>query len=332
MKYTLCFIALVANLVPLVMGHGWVAQLVIDGKSYPGNDPFIPQNAVPSPIRLVNSSDPVRGAQNPFMGCGLQAKPAALIADANPGSKVDFHWLTDIPDKLWIHMIGPAITYMAKCDTSCDTFNSNNAKWFKVDQQAQPNPRNLSHWIAEDVHNGAPVTVTLPKNVAPGGYLLRHELIGLHSPLPGGLGPEYYPSCSQINIASNSNPTVNPSQTVSFPGAYTGNEPGITLNVFVNPNIKPYDFPGPALSNVVNGSGAVSASTGSTTVPANTGSATTVSAKASSSVVPPTTSSATSPTKTTSAVVPAKSKCTTPKRRSLRSRGSKHRQFAAGRK
>ena len=100
MKYTLSFIALVASLAPSVMGHGWVSQLVIDGQSFPGNNPFQPQTAVPSPIRLVNSSDPVRGAGNPFIGCGLEAKPGAVVAPANPGSKIDFHWLTDIPDRL----------------------------------------------------------------------------------------------------------------------------------------------------------------------------------------------------------------------------------------
>lgn len=101
MTYSLSFsaVALVASLVPSVMAHGWVASMVIDGKSFAGNNPFQPQSAVPSPIRLVNSSDPVRGAQNPFMGCGLQAQPAQLIADANPGSSIDFNWINDIPDK-----------------------------------------------------------------------------------------------------------------------------------------------------------------------------------------------------------------------------------------
>jgi len=166
------FLALVACFTPTVLGHGWVARIIIDGTTYEGNNPFNPGSASPSPIRLPKSSDPVKGATNPDLGCGLEAKAGAKVADAKAGSKVEFHWINDAPDKpvscnangkcrygvsqylyfQWIHSIGPAITYMAKCEGApCDKFDSKGAKWFKIDQQAQPDPKNLSHWIAGDV-------------------------------------------------------------------------------------------------------------------------------------------------------------------------------------
>jgi len=97
--YTLSLLALVASLTPPVMGHGWVASIVIDGAVHQGNNPFQPENAVASPIRLVNSSSPVRNVQDPFISCGLEAKSALQIADAKAGSIIQFNWINDIPDK-----------------------------------------------------------------------------------------------------------------------------------------------------------------------------------------------------------------------------------------
>lgn len=77
--------------------------------------------------------------------------------------------------------------------------------------------------------NGKTANVTLPKNLASGDYLLRHEIIALHLGNEPG-GAEFYPSCSQIRIsASNNSETlaVLPTETVSLPGAYSDNDPGI---------------------------------------------------------------------------------------------------------
>lgn len=94
--------------------------------------------------------------------------------------------------------------------------------------------------------SGKPVSVTLPTNVAPGDYLVRHEIIALHLAVTLG-GAEFYPSCTQVRIGGSQ--TGTPNQTVLFPGAYNDNDPGIyDPNVFT-PGAD-YVFPGPPVSNL----------------------------------------------------------------------------------
>ena len=94
--------------------------------------------------------------------------------------------------------------------------------------------------------NGSPVTFSLPTNIAPGDYLVRQEIIGLHLAQTEG-GAEFYPSCTQIRVGGSQ--TGTPNQTVSFPGAYSDTDPGIFDPDVFNPG-SPYVFPGPPVSNL----------------------------------------------------------------------------------
>ena len=78
------------SFLPRVRAHGYIAQVTIDGKVYSGNVP----NAQPTPsiVRQINTIDPVKGASNPYLNCGQDAQFAALVADANPGSQLQFLW------------------------------------------------------------------------------------------------------------------------------------------------------------------------------------------------------------------------------------------------
>ena len=138
---------------------------------------------------------------------------------------------------------------MSTCgNTTCDNFDAINANWFKIDQVGQ-RQNDSSQWVQGDLctchhhrfHpsrgfwqvpvtvNGNTTSVQLPQNLAAGDYLLRHEIIALHLGNEPG-GAEFYPSCSQLRI-STSNRTdtlaVQPILTVSLPGAYSDNDPGI---------------------------------------------------------------------------------------------------------
>jgi len=73
-----------------VSAHGFVATVTIDGKAFKGNVPNGKTN--PSIIRQISDTSPVKGADNPDTNCGKDAKPASLVADANPGSTVTFDW------------------------------------------------------------------------------------------------------------------------------------------------------------------------------------------------------------------------------------------------
>ncbi|KAK3952120.1 putative glycoside hydrolase family 61 protein [Pseudoneurospora amorphoporcata] len=88
----------------------------------------------------------------------------------------------------------------------------------------------------------------LPNCIAPGQYLLRVEIIALHSAKNSGQA-QFYQSCAQINVSGSGSYT--PLSTVSFPGAYKSNDPGILINIYgklCGPDMdgKPYIVPGPA--------------------------------------------------------------------------------------
>lgn len=69
---------------------------------------------------------------------------------------------------------------------------------------------------------------TMPSCVAPGNYLLRAEIIALHSAYAAG-GAQFYIACGQINVSGSGTKT---GTTMSFPGAYAANDPSIVINIY----------------------------------------------------------------------------------------------------
>ncbi|KAF8266394.1 glycosyl hydrolase family 61-domain-containing protein [Lactarius quietus] len=239
-------LAPILALLPSVAAHGYVTKVVIDGTTYYGNLPqdVAGSNNSASPIRQIYDIGPVKGADNPDINCGLSAQLASMVVPANPGSSMEFYWGDPGAEK-WPHNTGPFMTYMASCgNTTCDKFNGSTAQWFKIDEIGKK-PDGTT-WYQQDVMNGSPVTLTLPPNIAPGGYLVRQEIIALHLAVTLG-GAEFYPSCTQINVGGSQ--TGTPNQTVTFPGAYSDNDPGI-----YDPSVfdagATYIFPGPPVSNL----------------------------------------------------------------------------------
>ncbi|KAI0710963.1 glycosyl hydrolase family 61-domain-containing protein [Earliella scabrosa] len=237
--FVISFLTLVSN----VLGHGYLRSVAIDGKTYQGNVPNNP--SVDSPIRLINDVDPVKGTNNPNLVCGQNAQNAALVVPANPGSKVTFAWANGGGGN-WPHNTGPMLTYMASCEgTTCDKYDASGAKWFKIDEAGKKSDG--SGWVQADLMSGGTYSVTLPDDIEPGDYLIRHEIIALQIALSLG-GAEFYPSCTQVRVGGNGNGT--PNDTVSFPGAYKDSDPGIFTPDVYNPGFT-YVFPGPAIASFV---------------------------------------------------------------------------------
>ncbi|KAH0579354.1 hypothetical protein H2248_003494 [Termitomyces sp. 'cryptogamus'] len=141
---------------------------------------------------------------------------------------------------------------------TCDKFDSTKAKWFKIDQQGQDAS---GKWIQAELPAGQPVTVTLPNTLAPGNYLIRHEIIALQGAVSMG-GAEFYPSCSQFTVGGSQTGAPTDKELVSFPGAYSDSDPGIFDPDVFKPGSS-YTFPGPPIAAFVSGSS--SSSNGSAT-------------------------------------------------------------------
>ncbi|KIK64002.1 glycoside hydrolase family 61 protein [Collybiopsis luxurians FD-317 M1] len=207
------------------------------------------------------------------MNCGLGAQFASQIADANPGDALQFKWLGG-GGQNWPHNTGPMLTYMTSCGNSdCTNYNSSSSEWFKIEQVARVSSGGA--WAQLAVSEGLPANVTLPSTLAPGNYLLRHEILGLQGAVSVG-GAEFYIACSNLKVGGSQTGGPTQNELVQFPGvggwSYNDTEPGIYDPNVYDPSA-PYIFPGPpvaafaggdAANTSVAGEGSGSAGSGST--------------------------------------------------------------------
>jgi len=105
-------------------------------------------------------------------------------------------------------------------------------------------------WASDQlIANNNSWTVTIPSDIAPGNYVLRHEIIALHS--AGTVdGAQNYPQC--VNIQVSGTGTATPAGVLGT-ALYTETDPGIEINIYES--LSTYVVPGPTLY-----SGAVSIS------------------------------------------------------------------------
>lgn len=168
---------------------------------------------------------------------------------------------------------------MASCgNITCDQFNITQAKWFKIDQAGKKtNSGNV--WFQNDISKSALAisqfwlqvatksfcasivqgdlaSTRIPSTLAPGNYIIRHEIIALHLANTGPGKAEFYPSCSQLRIGGNGTGVPQATDLVNIPGAYKDSDPGLFVkDLFNDPNAE-YIFPGPPIAKLVSSNGA----------------------------------------------------------------------------
>jgi fructose-specific component phosphotransferase system IIB-like protein len=120
---------------------------------------------------------------------------------------------------------------------------------------------------------GGVATSQIPSTLAPGNYLIRHEIIALHLADQGPGKAEFYPSCSQLRVGGNQTGVPKESDLVSIPGAYKDSDPGLDDKDVFNIDVS-YVFPGPPVATLVDGQSNATTSyattgTGSSTAPSS---------------------------------------------------------------
>ena len=109
---------------------------------------------------------------------------------------------------------------------------------------------------------GGQATITLPGTLAPGNYLIRHEIIALQNAAAEG-GTEFYPACTQLSVGGSQNGGPTADELVTLPGAYSDTDPGVLDSSVYDTSVE-YIFPGPPIAAFVSASaGSNSASAGS---------------------------------------------------------------------
>jgi hypothetical protein len=183
------------------------------------------------------SNGPVTDVQSADIRC-YQMKGTSGIFNVTAGSPVKYNAKSSISHP------GPMSFYIAKVPAgeSAASWEPGTAKvWSKIYQDM---PNIAAGGMSWPTMGAASVSVTLPKCLANGEYLLRAEHIALHSASSAG-GAQFYISCAQLSVTGGSG-TFSPKNQVSFPGAYSATDPGIMINIYY-PVPKSYSPPGPAV-------------------------------------------------------------------------------------
>ncbi|KAK2015105.1 family 61 glycosyl hydrolase [Colletotrichum eremochloae] len=236
------FVAILAS-AATVAAHGHVTNIVINGVSYrnyiPVQDPYTnnPPLVAGWTIDQRDNGFVAPDAYNaPDIICHRQAVAGKGRITVAAGDTVQLQW-TEWPDS---HK-GPVIDWLANCNGPCNLIDKTDLRFFKIDGAGLINPpQRTNRWAATAlIENGNAWLVQIPPNVAPGHYVLRHDIIALHGAGQPN-GAQSYPQC--INLEITGEGTDNPAGT---PGTalYKADDPGILYNIYRD-NLNDYVVPG----------------------------------------------------------------------------------------
>ncbi|CAI6088399.1 unnamed protein product [Clonostachys chloroleuca] len=232
MKSTL-IAALTALAAKQVAGHATFQQLWVNGVDkicHPFN----------SPITSVESND---------IRCNAGTSPAASKCSVAAGETVTVEMHQQPGDRscsneaIGGNHYGPVMVYMSKVDDASTADGS--AGWFKVFQDGWKKASTSSqggddYWGVKDLNTCCgKMDVKIPADIPAGDYLLRAEVIALHS-ASGQNGAQPYVTCYQLTVTGGG--SASPA-TVNFPGAYSASDPGILVNIWTQ--LSDYVVPGP---------------------------------------------------------------------------------------
>ncbi|KAK7757587.1 hypothetical protein SLS62_000602 [Diatrype stigma] len=241
----------------VVLAHGHVREVVVNGKAYPGYEPwaknkdssqlvtwsFTTDDEGPVPVSKLGSADII---------CHADAKSAKAHIPVQAGDEIKVRRFNEIGG---FEHPGPELHYLASCGGStCDQVDKASLEFVKFYEKGlvkggQPDDQ---VWATTEVHqhvtevDGGYVdefTVRLPADTPSGNYVLRHELFGLHK--ADRHEAEFYPQCINLEVTSNNTGSL-PKGTPATE-LYKADDAGIDLDIWVN--LKSYQIPGPVVAS-----------------------------------------------------------------------------------
>ena len=229
-----------------VAAHGYVTNVVINGVSYSGYDvtSFPYQDENPVVIGWSSSATDLGfvapdAFSSPDIICHRDSTNAQGHAEIAAGDSIFLQWNT------WPESHhGPVIDYLARCgDAGCESVDKTTLEFFKIDEAGIVDGSGAPGTYASDdlMDNGLGWMVKIPEDIAPGNYVLRHEIVALHSANEAN-GAQNYPQCFNLQVTGSGS-----SKPAGVLGTelYTADEDGILFNIYTA--LDSYPIPGPAL-------------------------------------------------------------------------------------
>lgn len=171
------------------------------------------------------------------IACHKSATAGSTEIPVTAGSTVKVTWNT-WPDT---HH-GPVIDYLAKCSGACTSASAGSLNFFKIQQSGLIDGSSPpGKWASDNlIAAGNSWNIKIPSSIAAGSYVLRHEIIALHS-AGNANGAQAYPSCINLKVSGggSSSPSGTPGSSL-----YKSNDPGILINIYQK--LSSYVIPGPS--------------------------------------------------------------------------------------
>lgn len=130
---------------------------------------------------------------------------------------------------------------MYKCSGEFAACDGSGNGWFKIDEAGFHPASGIfldtevnSGWdIAKLVGGNKGWTSTIPAGLAPGNYLVRHELIALHQ----AKAPQWYAECAQLAVGGSGTASPSSSQLAAIPGYAKQSDPNISVSESFAPQV-----------------------------------------------------------------------------------------------
>ncbi|KAL9598182.1 MAG: hypothetical protein Q9219_004679 [cf. Caloplaca sp. 3 TL-2023] len=184
--------------------------------------------------------------------CHKGATPAQKYVTVAAGGTVELQW-SKWPES---HH-GPVIDYLANCNGECTSVDKTKLLFNKIDELGLLDYSSMpGNWASDKlIAANNSWTVTVPQSLAPGNYVLRHEIVALHS-AQNPDGAQNYPQCINLQVTGYGADRL-ASGTLGM-ALYKPNDAGIAVNIYEKLT---YTIPGPKLYSGSTNWTATSAST-----------------------------------------------------------------------
>lgn len=174
-------------------------------------------------IQRTWNANPLSDPASNNLTCNFKGTtvPGTFHAPVQAGDTIRTTWVED--GFGWPHTLGPLVAYMASCGDDCTTIsNPETLKWFKIAEEGLREGHAIGDkegWFQNDLWESQKTDhwdVVVPKNLKPGRYMIRHEIIMIElSPV------QFYPNCAHLEISGSGLSVPSEEFLVQFPGAYS---------------------------------------------------------------------------------------------------------------
>lgn len=225
-----------------VAGHSLFQQLWVDGTDMGSQCIRMPQSN--SPVTNYAGNDircNVGGTRGVAGKCAVKAGGTVTVEmHAQPGDRNCKN------EAIGGNHYGPVTVYLSKVDNAATSDGSQ--PFFKIYENGWSSKNSArgddDNWGVKDLNACCgKAQVLIPTNIPNGDYLLRAEVLALHTAGSSG-GAQSYPACYQITVTGGTGTAI-PTPNAKFPGAYKASDPGVLVNI--HGKLSNYIVPGPAV-------------------------------------------------------------------------------------